>query len=170
MGFERFFEWIESVWEWLIPFVVIDQDFRGVVLRLGHYRRTLDAGFHWVIPFGVESVRTDCITPRLRNLDTQSLTTADKVKIVISAVVTARIINIRKALLEVEDVDAAIADSCLGVIGEYVRLNNWRDVCDSEFAEVLQEECHRQAIKFGIRISRFQVTDLSPSRTYRLLT
>lgn len=167
--FDRIFDFIEAVWEWFIPFEVVDQDYKAVVLRLGKFHRVIGPGFNWILPFGIEDIRGDCVVPRIRNLEEQSLVTADGKQIILGVVVTAELINIKRALLGIENVDGAIEDSCLGVIGEYVRLNNWKDICDAEFPQVLREECHAKAVKFGVKISNFQLTNLTPARTFRVI-
>lgn len=48
--FDKVFELLRSIWEHLIPFVLLREYHRGVVLRAGVWHRDLGPGFHWVFP------------------------------------------------------------------------------------------------------------------------
>lgn len=153
---------------WFLPFAVLDAFQEGVVLRLGNYHRTLEPGFHWIIPCGIERVIDDNVVPRTVNLQAQSLTTKDGVSVVVGGVVTASIYNIRKALLEVEAVDDALRDSCLGAISQAVHASTWEQLQAEEFATELTKACAKQATEYGIRIKRVQMSDLARVRAIRL--
>ena len=153
---------------WFIPFVVLDAFQRGVVLRFGILHRELDPGFHWIIPCGVEHVLDDNVVPRTVNLQSQSLTTSDGVSVVVGGVVTASISSIRKAILEVEAVDDALRDSCLGVISQQVRASTWAQLQAVDFTTELTEACRKQASDYGIRIKRVQLSDIARVRAIRL--
>jgi regulator of protease activity HflC (stomatin/prohibitin superfamily) len=153
---------------WLVPFVVIDEFERGIVLRFGRHQRDLGPGFHWIIPFQVDRVMADNIVPRTVNLGSQSLTTKDGKTVVVAGVVTAAIRDARRALLEVEGVDDALQDSCYGAIGALVAAHTWHDIQQEAFADTLTKACRKQAWRFGIEIQRVQLSDLTLARTYRL--
>lgn len=166
------FSWIKDLlvawYEWLIPFTVIDAYEEGVVLRLGVFNRQLPPGFHWIIPFGVERVISDEVVTRVINLSSQSLTTSDNVPVVVGGAVTLSIHNIKKAMLSVKTVHQAIADSCIGVIGQHVRRNEWSALTTDEFTTELTKACGTYARKYGLTIERVQLTDLAKMRALRL--
>lgn len=152
---------------WFIPFVVIDEFERAVVLRFGKKHRTLEPGFHWLWPLGIEKALADNVVPRTTNLNTQSLTTKDGKTIVVGGVVTSSIRDIVKSTLEVEGVDHALQDSCLGAIASAVAAHTWDEIHTEDFAEVLTKECRKQGWRFGIEIHRVQLSDLSLAKTFR---
>jgi regulator of protease activity HflC (stomatin/prohibitin superfamily) len=149
-------------------FTVCNEFERGVVLRLGVYNKTLEPGFHLILPFNLDQVIYDNIVPRTTNLGAQGLTTQDGKTITLSAIVTAQIRDIRKATLEVEHVDTALVDSCFATIGDLVVSHKWEDILKPEFSEAITKACRRQAFKYGIEILRVQLSDLTPSRALRL--
>ena len=162
---------IDVLLQWagfFIPFVVIDEFERGVVLRFGRPVRDLGPGFHWIIPFQVDRVMADNVVPRTINLGSQSLTTKDGKAVVVAGVVTAQIRDVRKALLEVEGVDDACIDSSYGAIGALVASHTWEEVQHEDFSDVLTKACRKQAWRFGIEIQKVQLSDLTLARTYRL--
>src|SRR6185295_11325301 len=102
--FDRLFDIVFQFLDLFKFWVVLDPFEQGVVLRLGKYQRTVSEGFHFVYPFNVDNVLVDNVVPRTINLGEQGLTTKDGKTITVSAVVTAKISDIRKALLDVEHV------------------------------------------------------------------
>lgn len=127
-------------------------------------------GLHWILPFGLDDVIVDNVVPRTVSLSAQSLTTSDGKQIVVSAVVTASIRHIRKALLEVEGVDHALMDSCYAAIAQSVAGAEWAALATNKFNEDLTKSCRAQAWRYGIEIERVQLSDLSMCRAIRLHT
>lgn len=153
---------------WLVPFTVIMQYERAVVLRLGVYRRELGPGLHWIVPFGIDSVLADNVVPRTTNLAGQSLTTKDGRTVIAAAIVTSSINNIRKATLEVEGVTEALRDSCYGTIGTLVASHTWDDLRKVEFLETLTKACRKNGWRFGIEIERVALSDLASTKAISL--
>lgn len=149
-------------------FEVIEDYAEGVVLRFGRFHRQLGPGIHLVIPFYVERVLVDNVVPRTVNLPEQSLMTADGKCAVVSAVVTARIKSIRKALLEVEGVDDALKDSCGGQISSVVQSSTWDQLRSGEVTDQLTKACRTQAFRWGIEIMQVQLVDVTLARSIRL--
>ncbi len=149
-------------------FAVIDEYERAVVLRLGRYHKCLEPGLHFVLPGNIDNVLVDRVIPRTVNLGSQGLVTKDSKTITLSAVITAQIRDIRKAILEVENVDEALMDSCYATIGDLVVAHDWDSIKTPEFAETVTKACRKQAFRYGIEILRVQLSDLTPSRALRL--
>lgn len=140
---------------------------QGLVLRFGRFNRILDPGLHFLWPL-VEDVLNDNVVPRTYNLVAQSLTTRDGKSVVVSGVVTARINDIRKALLEVEGVDDAIKDASVAEVAQAVVGATWPELADPGFCDVLTAACRKRAWRWGIDIMRVQLSDVSVSRSIRL--
>lgn len=165
---EKLIDLLVSIFEYFIPFEVIDAYQRGLVLRLGTFNRELEPGFHWIIPFRVERVMVMDVVPATLNLKAQSLTTADGKSVVIGAVVTHKIHRIQKALLECNSVHNVLEDSCYGHVASLVSSHTWDEVRAETFNELLTEACRKRAFTFGVEITRVQLSDVAPSRALRL--
>lgn len=150
--------------------VVLDPFEQGVLLRLGNYEDVIGNGFHWILPFNIDNVLVDNVVPRTVNLGEQGLTTADGKTITVSAVVTAKISDIRKALLEVEHVDEALMDSCYATIGDLIVSHDWDTIRTAEFTETVTKACRKQAWRYGLEVLRVQFADRIPCRAFRLLS
>ena len=168
--FDRLFDIILQFLDLFRFWEVVDQYERGIVLRLGKFQRELDPGVHLLIPFGVDRAIKDNVVPRTMNLGAQSLTTADGVQVVIGVVVTARIHDIQKSILEVETVDEAVVDACYAETASVVHGHTWEQLQAGDIDEKLRQACRKRAWSYGVEIMRTQISDLSRCRSLRLWT
>ena len=120
LGIDKLLEWIEKIWLWLIPWVVVDHYEQAVVLRFGNFARVLTPGFHLVWPVGVEDIITENIKPDGLETDAQSITLKDGNQITISYVILWEISDIKQLILEVEDKETVQA-AMQGYVQEYLR-------------------------------------------------
>lgn len=169
MSFDRLIDFLVSILDLFKFWVVLDEFERGVLLRLGRFQREVGPGFHWLFPFNVDKVLCDNVVPRTVGLGAQALVTKDGKPVAVTAVVTASIRNVQKALLEVEGVDHALVDSCMAAVGAYVAATTWDELRTSESLPALTKACRAQAFRYGVEVHRVQLADLSPARTVRLL-
>lgn len=163
---------IDLLLQWVsffVPFTVVDQFEEAVVLRFGRFHRELEPGFHWLIPFEVERVIADNVVPRTLNLGAQSLTTKDGAQIVLGVILTARIHDIRKAILEVENVDAAVQDSCYAEVARVVHEHTWEELQAESINDELLRACRKRAFSYGVEIMRTQLSDLARCKSLRLI-
>jgi regulator of protease activity HflC (stomatin/prohibitin superfamily) len=168
--FDRLFDIVLQFLDLFKFWVILDPFEQGVLLRLGHYKRSLERGFHWIAPFNIDNVLIDNVVPRTVNLGEQGLTTRDGKSITVSAVVTAKISHIERALLEVENVDEALMDSCYATIGDLIVQHDWDTIRTPEFTDTVTKACRKQAFRYGIEILRVQFADRLPVKAFRLLS
>lgn len=168
MGVDKLIDLFINFIEAFRFFTVVDEFERGVVLRFGKFHKELEPGFHFLIPLYVDRVLLDNVVPRTQNLGSQALTTSDGKHVVVSGIVTAHIKDVRKALLRVEGMDDALSDSCYSAIAEHVSAATWDVIRHPSFSETLTTACRKQAFKYGVEISRVQLSDVALARTYRL--
>jgi regulator of protease activity HflC (stomatin/prohibitin superfamily) len=166
------FDWIlrilELVWEALIPWVVIQPFESAALTRLGKYKRNLEPGFHWCLPFHIDRVWHENITPRTSDLMGLAVTTSDGKAIGFDAVVTWKINDIRKAMLECTDLHDAIQDTCAGQIGTTLTGRTWEDIKDGKPLEELSKACRARGWKWGVEIVSVQLKGVTPVKTFRL--
>lgn len=141
----------------------------GVLLRLGKFVRVLEPGFHWRIPFGIDQCLAEHTVPTTHSLGDESATTADGKSIGYHAVVTYRVRDIKKALLEVSDVHHAVLDARAGEIGRTLRENTWEEIMFPSILEELTSSCRKRGFRYGIEIMSVQLAGLTLARAIRLM-
>jgi regulator of protease activity HflC (stomatin/prohibitin superfamily) len=151
--------------------IVLNPYEAGVQIRLGKFKKVLEPGFHWLLPFGIDQTLHEHTVPRTHTLGDQSVTTLDGKGIGFQAVITYQVNDIKKALMDVEDSDHAIQDSCAGNIAHVLAGYTWADI-NGKFDEVMDavtKTCRARGWKFGLEIKSVQCATITTVRTYRLL-
>jgi regulator of protease activity HflC (stomatin/prohibitin superfamily) len=167
--FERLFEFLAQFGELFQCWTIVDPYEGGLVLRLGVFHRELKPGFNWLIPFHIEHIITEHTVPRTARIHSMSTTTKDGRTIGFEAVVTWRINDLKKSLLEVSSLKDAIADCCMGVIGMELHGSSWEDIVQGKVLEALTSVCRKNGWKWGVEIQRVQLTGVAVARNIRLL-
>lgn len=150
-------------------FYVLHAYERGVLLRLGVFERELGPGLHWIFPFRIDEVLSAPVTARTTNLPAQVVVTADGKTVAVKALVTWRVRNISKFLLEASEPAEALPDAALGAVAELVAGVTWEDLRGPELARTLRSEVRRRARKYGVTVDAVQLTDVAPARVLRLV-
>jgi regulator of protease activity HflC (stomatin/prohibitin superfamily) len=106
----------------LIGLRIADQYQRAVVLRLGRFQAVRGPGLYWIMP-GLEWQYMVDIRTVTAAVEQQETITKDNVPVKINAVVWYRVIDPRKAILDVKSVDNAVIQVALTTlrtgIGQY---------------------------------------------------
>lgn len=150
-------------------FRIIRPTQRGVVERLGKYRRIAEQGLRWVIPFIDRMIKVNVTEIRL-DVPRQSVITKDNLNLQIDAVVYFKVNEVNKALYSVNDYLTAIpslAQTTLrSVIGElqFAEVNAQRQVINAK----IEKELDTQTIAWGIEIIRVELQDVQPSKEVQM--
>lgn len=168
--FDKLFEILQWAVESLIPFAIIYHYQRGVLLRFGHFKKVLEPGLHWCLPLHLDLVLYENVKPRTTHISGLSTTTKDGKSVGFDAIVTWGIVDIEKALLEVNDIQDAITDACAGEIGTRMTEETWDAICSGAAWDKLTTACRRRGKKWGINIEEVQLAGVSLVKNIRLLT
>lgn len=166
--FDRLLDLLQACFTALLPFVILQPYEQGVLCRLGKFQRVLGPGFHWCYPFHIDRVWEDHVTPRTEHLQSLSTTTKDGKAICFDVVVTYRISDIEKAVLEVTHVTDSIADTCMGIIGTALSESTWEEILHGTVTDSLTKLCRSRGWKWGIEIMSVQLAGVAQTRNIRL--
>lgn len=170
MGFEKLIDLMVQFLEFFRVCTVIDTYERGVRLRFGKFVDELDPGLHFQWPFFIDNILNENVVPKLYQLCTQSVATRDDKPLAVGAVVCYSVRSISKALLEVENVNHAVADSCQATLTELILESTWDEVRAPDFSAKVTALCRKRAWKYGIEIESVRFCELAIVRTYRTIT
>lgn len=172
------FDWLKDLINWLkdelIPFVIITEYERGVLLRLGKAERVEGVyvvrgpGLHWRWPL-IDTIITTTVVPTTVDLAEQTVTTRNSVQLVIECSVKYDIIDAAVLLLEVHGAVDALADMSKGIIRRQISALEWPAVNDVSFEKDVLKLINKEAKRWGIRAVAFNVASLAPMRSIRLL-
>lgn len=165
---DKLLDFISGLWNDLVPVEIVPPYNGGVQLRLGKLLRVLAGGsWYWKIPFA-DHVITEHVVPRTERLTGLATTTVDGKAIGFDAVITYRISDVQKALLEVSDLKDAIADSCAGIIGTELSNRTWVAIIHGDTVEELTAACRKRGWKWGVEIQLVQLTGVAPVKNLRV--
>ena len=163
------FQFLWSIMSLFQCWTVVDQYERGVILRFGKYNKTINPGFHWMLPLGIDRALTHEVILTTRETDEQSLTTADNKKIVISAMIAYNLVDIKKILLEIEEAETVLENFVYGAISELVTNNVYVDIMNDDFVVQLNKDVTTQALELGMNIHKVVIVNLAELKTIRLM-
>ncbi len=86
---------------------VINQGDEALVERLGQYKRSLKPGLNFILPV-VDRVLVETMREQILDIPPQPALTRDNVSVTVDAIVYWRILDLRKAYYEVEDLEKGI--------------------------------------------------------------
>jgi len=165
---DKLLDILVSVWHELVPVTVLHPYDGAVQLRMGKPLRVLEGGkWYWKIPFA-DDILNEHVVPRTERLTGLATTTVDGKAIGFDAVITWRISDIQKALLDVHDLTDAIADSCAGIIGTELSNRTWMDIVHGNTVDELTAACRKRGWKWGVEIQLVQLTGVAPVKNLRV--
>jgi regulator of protease activity HflC (stomatin/prohibitin superfamily) len=151
-------------------FAVIFPNEGGVFLRMGRYKKTIGPGLYFCFPI-IDTVQKLDITPQVINLPNQSVTTKDNKTVAVSGAVEYSIYDPKKAVLEVQNFDASLQNLSMGVIGNYIKQRTYQDcIRPRELEQEVIEGIKTMAGEWGLKVTRFWITDLAQHRVFRLMS
>jgi SPFH/Band 7/PHB domain protein len=146
----------------IIPGVrIINQYERGVVQRLGRFRKILDPGLHVIIPY-IDSLRNVDIRTTPMDVPKQEVITKDNVTVNVDAVVYFKVIDSKKAVFETTNyayATSTFAQTALrDVTGNFDldELLSKRDEISSQIKEIVDA----QTDKWGIDIESVKLQNI----------
>lgn len=157
--------WLELLKFWH----VVDPYEEALVLRLGKLHRHLLCGWHPILPFGIDRVLDEHTVPAVHSLGNESVTTRDGKSIGFHAIVTYRVRDIEKILLEVEDGNHAVLDACAGEVARVLRESTWEEIGQPEILDKLTSAARKRGFRFGVEIISIQLAGLALCRSIRLM-
>jgi regulator of protease activity HflC (stomatin/prohibitin superfamily) len=166
--FDKLWEIIQWLIEFVIPFVILFPYERGLLIRLGKFKRELGPGLHWCLPFHLDTILHETVVARTEHIAGLSTTTADGKSVGLDAIVTYRISNLEKALLEVHDLKDAIADTVAGQIGTTLSEADWETIRHGEVVENLTAVCRKRGWRWGVEILSVQLAGVALVRNFRI--
>lgn len=146
--------------------VIVPQQMRYVVERLGQYHTTLDAGFHVLIPY-IDSVRyRHSIKEQVLDIPEQICITSDNVQVGVDGIVYVRVIDAQAASYGIDDYNfgmVQLAQTTLrSEIGK-IELDKTFEARANINANVVAE-VDKAAEAWGVKVLRYEIKNITPPR------
>lgn len=138
-----------------------------IVERLGRYHKTLDAGFHALVPFFDQVVAEQDLKEYTIDVPPQECFSVDEVNVIVDGVIYLSVIDPAKATYGVTDYVFAAVElaqtTTRSIIGklDLDRTFEERDLISSKVVEQLNQA----GANWGIRVLRYEIKNITPPIT-----
>lgn len=146
--------------------VIVPQQMRYVIERLGQYHSTLDAGFHVLIPY-IDAVRyRHSIKEQVIDIPEQICITSDNVQVAVDGIVYVRVIDAQAASYGIDDYLFGIVQlaqtTLRSEIGK-IELDKTFEARAHINANVVAE-VDKAAEAWGVKVLRYEIKNITPPR------
>ena len=140
---------------------IINQGYEGIVERLGRYQRTLKPGLNFVVPF-LDTVLVESTREHLLDVDPQSVITKDQVTIIVDAILSWRILDVKAAYYSVENVEESLKSLVLTTLRSEIGHMDLRETISSrnKIGQVLLKELDKPTSTWGVEVIRVEVQEI----------
>ena len=140
-----------------------------IVERFGRYSNTLDAGFHFLIPFIDKVAFIQDLKEHTMDVPPQTCFTKDEIQVEVDGVIYLQVVDSQKASYGITDFEYASIQlaqtSTRAIIGtlDLDRTFEEREAISGKVVSVLDNA----AAKWGVKILRFEIKNLVPPESVR---
>ncbi len=140
---------------------IVQQYQQAVVLRLGRYTRSLEPGFHLVIPL-IDSVGKIDMRVRVENVENQDIITKDSVPVTLNAVVYYQVVNAQKALLDVEDYRKATGTLAQTILRSNLGAHTMQEMLTEQkkLDDLLRKDLDQVTEPWGIKVTGVEIRSM----------
>jgi regulator of protease activity HflC (stomatin/prohibitin superfamily) len=145
---------------------IVKEKEEHLIESLGSYKKKLEPGLNFVVPFIDKVVYQDTIREKVLDIPAQSCITRDNVSITVDAVVYWRIMDMYKAYYKVENLRDAMVNLVLTQIrSEMGKLElDQTFTARTEINEILLRELDIATDPWGVKVTRVELRDIMPSK------
>jgi regulator of protease activity HflC (stomatin/prohibitin superfamily) len=146
--------------------VIVPQQMRYVVERLGQYRGTLDAGFHILIPY-FDSIRyRHSVKEQVIDIPEQICITSDNVQVAVDGIIYIRVIDAQSASYGIDDYTFGIVQlaqtTLRSEIGK-IELDKTFEA-RAHINSNIVAEVDKAAEAWGVKVLRYEIKNITPPR------
>jgi regulator of protease activity HflC (stomatin/prohibitin superfamily) len=150
---------------------IANQYERAVIFRLGRYHATRGPGLYWIIP-AIDRQATVDLRVNTAAVEEQETITKDNVPIKVNAVVWYRVIDPRRALIDVKYVDHAVIQVALTTLRTGIGQHSLDEVLKEQeaVAHIIQQKIDAVTEPWGVKVERVEMKNVEiPASMQRVM-
>ncbi len=152
-----------AVYAFNMSVMVISENDRAIVERVGTFSRVLEPGVRFVIPLAEKVVHVDTLRERFLDIKPQEVITQDGLTILVDAVVYWKILDIKKAYYEIENIEDAFVSIVLTNIRSEISELKAKDTSSSKKSidKTLLKRLDETTSNWGVKVIRVEVQNIT---------
>lgn len=147
--------------------VVIPEKESYIVERLGKYTKTLEAGFHLLVPFIDHIAYKQTLKEEALDVDPQLCITSDNVQVQVDGILYLRVVDPVKASYGIESYKFAVTQLAKTTMrSEIGKLELDKTFCGREgINDNIVKALDEASDAWGIKVTRYEIRDITPTET-----
>lgn len=147
--------------------VVIPERESYIVERLGKYTKTLEAGFHLLVPFIDHVAYKQTLKEEALDVDPQLCITSDNVQVQVDGILYLRVVDPVKASYGIESYRFAVTQLAKTTMrSEIGKLELDKTFCGREgINDNIVRALDEASDAWGIKVTRYEIRDITPTET-----
>ncbi len=139
---------------------------QALVENLGIYKRKLDPGLNFLVPFIDKVVYQETIRERVLDIPPQPCITRDNVSITVDAIVYWRIMDMEKSYYKVQNLQSAMTNLVLTQIRSEIGKLELDETfaARAQLSTILLEELDGSTDPWGVKVTRVELRDIIPAK------
>jgi regulator of protease activity HflC (stomatin/prohibitin superfamily) len=146
---------------------IVPQRMTFVIERLGKYNRTLEAGFHILVPFLDRVAYKRSLKEEAVDVPQQTCITKDNVSVGVDGILYLQVMDSKKSAYGIDDYKYAVAQlaqtTMRSIFGTF-ELDKSFEARDEINAKVVQA-VDEASDPWGVKVTRYEVKDIEPPKT-----
>jgi erythrocyte band 7 integral membrane protein len=146
---------------WCSPYQVVEQGHCAAVLNFGKFDRQLGSGMHYVNPVSEKMVMVD-LRLIVLDIDRQTMITHDNITIGVDCSLGYKIVDIRKAQFEVQDVQNVMIQFTYATLKDVIGTKTLQECLNDRavIAKNIQDIVTGPAHEWGVRVESMRFKDI----------
>lgn len=165
-GFIRLLEWLGEKWrDYLAPVFIVRTYESGILLRLGKYKKDLNEGVNFKIPF-IDEIHTVIRTVDTFHVNPVDITTLDSKQVSVEPIVKFEIIDPKKFILDVNDGSSNLHDITRGIIADYLTDCEWDEIKKKTTLTAIKNSLKAECDEIGVKVYKIYFGRIVTTKIY----
>lgn len=167
--FDKLIDILILIWNDLWMFKIINQNEKGILLRMGKMKKILNPGLVFKIPF-IDQVLQQYVQDDTIALPSQKLITKDGKGITITGMVLYSVEDVEPFILNASIPAQTISDITAGVISQQILELDYNEILESleKLSHKISIAVRRECKGWGVKIEYVKLTDITVSRSFNI--
>jgi regulator of protease activity HflC (stomatin/prohibitin superfamily) len=168
-GLIKLLEWIGEKWrDYLSPFCIVKEYEKGVLLRLGKYKKGLKVGVNLKLPI-IDEIHTCLCKVDTFHVSPVNVTTLDQKQVSVEPIIKFDIVDAKKYLIDTNEAASNLHDISRGIIADYLTDCDWEEVKKKTTLTKIKNALKNECEEMGVNVNKVYFGRIVCTKIYSFL-